>query len=626
MSIFREFNINMVPGKPPLIIHVSQYESDFVYTFNLVSGKSVLAIPDTAIAVIRGTKRDGNGYSVEAALDAENHKVVVMGDPQLTACAGRNVFELAIINDEKVICTANFFLDVEHAPLDSDTIRSETVLHDLQAIINSAATATQAAEEASASAESAASAAEQAVEEKFEDGVAETIDEWLTEHPEATTTVQDGAITKAKLSSALKCLTVNLNGLTYVGNIPLPVATSYVEAVTYLNGYYYAVCLNYSANTCYVAVYDTDFALVNNVSLNGAYGNANNIFNDGERIYIDFDSGFHVSFNTSISDDFAVQNSDIRNMAYWNDTLYGIKINSNNVTVYTVASDFTTITEIFTVATVRQTLQSASIIEGILIIPTTKGLFKFIDMETQSMIVEVPYYDSKEIENFFLGADGNIKCCGHFYGLNGIFNIGTFDGGVDGAKMQYTNVDGNNGDHSTLSRSSQRYGFYKITNGTAMGLPVNVGDLLVFEEARLFVSKTNNVLYAYSNNAWNLIGFLSKKRISVKADGTNYVHFELNTDGHFTMRCDILTITAVTTQITVDLSEIYTALGLASGKTFNKYIIGTTNTENIGATGNEVYAAQVYITMTKVYIYTRNITQNSTTNINAKFSFYEKII
>lgn len=196
MSIFREFNINMIPGKPPLIIHVSQYESDFVYTFNLVSGKSVLAIPNTAIAVIRGTKRDGNGYSVEAALDAENHKVVVMGDPQLTACAGRNVFELAIINDEKVICTANFFLDVERAPLDSDTIRSETVLHDLQAIINSAATATQAAEEASA--------AQETVIDILESGVEEAVDNWLDEHPEATTTVLDGAITEAKLATALK--------------------------------------------------------------------------------------------------------------------------------------------------------------------------------------------------------------------------------------------------------------------------------------------------------------------------------------------------------------------------------------------------------------------------------------
>lgn len=164
MSIFREFNINMIPGKPPLIIHVSQYESDFVYTFHLVSGKSILAIPDTAIAIIRGTKRDGNGFSKEASLDTENNKVVVIGEVQMTACAGKNVFELAIINDEKVICTANFFLDVERAPLDAGTIQSESVLRELQAIIDSAETSTQAAQEASESAQAAASSAADAAE------------------------------------------------------------------------------------------------------------------------------------------------------------------------------------------------------------------------------------------------------------------------------------------------------------------------------------------------------------------------------------------------------------------------------------------------------------------------------
>lgn len=221
MSIFREFNINMIPGKPPLIIHVSQYESDFVYTFNLVSGKSALAIPETSIAIIRGTKRDGNGYSVEAALDAENHKVVVMGDVQMTACAGRSVFELAIINDEKTICTANFFLDVERAPLDSNTIQSETVLHDLQAIINSAAAATQAAEEASASAAEAAESARTL-----------TIDPTLTQSGQAADSKAVG-----KYVDLLKCkfgsFSVNSGGHSSTSDkIDIPLEESEVYHVT----------------------------------------------------------------------------------------------------------------------------------------------------------------------------------------------------------------------------------------------------------------------------------------------------------------------------------------------------------------------------------------------------------
>ena len=42
----------------------------------------------------------------------------------------------------------------------------------------------------------------------FAAGVKEAVDEWLDQHPEATTTVQDGAITEAKLADALKLKTI----------------------------------------------------------------------------------------------------------------------------------------------------------------------------------------------------------------------------------------------------------------------------------------------------------------------------------------------------------------------------------------------------------------------------------
>lgn len=45
------------------------------------------------------------------------------------------------------------------------------------------------------------------------------VDDWLDDHPEATTTVQDGSITKAKLDSSLKnvaenCVSVAVSGST----------------------------------------------------------------------------------------------------------------------------------------------------------------------------------------------------------------------------------------------------------------------------------------------------------------------------------------------------------------------------------------------------------------------------
>jgi hypothetical protein len=462
------------------------------------------------------------------------------------------------------------------------------------------------------------------------------VNDWLDSHPEATTTVQDGAITSAKLANGavtnekltarLKILTnIDLNGIAYHDNVILPIAKSYVEAVTYLSGYYYAVCRDYSVtpNTCFVAKYDTSYNLIDTIYTSPTYGMANNIFNDGERIYIDFDSGYHVSFDDSISDDFAVQNSNIRNMAFWDDTLYGIAINASDVTVYTVASDFTTISEVFSIATIRQTLQSASIIDGILFIPTTKGLFKFIDMGTQSIIAEIPYYDSKEIENFFQDKDGTVKCSGHFYGMDGVFNIGAFDGGVDGAKMQYSGVDGSVGNFKLVA--SHRYGFYKITNGTDMGLPVDTCDLFVYENAKIIISDQGNCIYIHNGNRFNLIGLISPIDIFYKVDTTHDIHFRLDTDGHLYCYTGIIVMTTNNLEMDIDLSALYTKAGISDGYTKSFYAIGASvGAVNIGNTA-DVYAINVVVQKTKVMFRCRNITQNTTSDINAKFEFYERI-
>ena len=45
--------------------------------------------------------------------------------------------------------------------------------------------------------------------------IATAVDDWLETHPEATTTVEDGAITNAKLNSSLKATTAETT--TYLG-------------------------------------------------------------------------------------------------------------------------------------------------------------------------------------------------------------------------------------------------------------------------------------------------------------------------------------------------------------------------------------------------------------------------
>lgn len=157
ITITRDLNVVSV-GVPP-VIHLSQYDSDFTLVFNLYASKGAFTMPTGTTAEIRGTKKDGNGY--DAAATVSGNTVTVTGDEQMTAVAGSNVFEIALYKSNKRLNTINFILQVEHAALDADTITSESVLRELDAIVAGAATATQAAETATEAAESVAGSAAQ---------------------------------------------------------------------------------------------------------------------------------------------------------------------------------------------------------------------------------------------------------------------------------------------------------------------------------------------------------------------------------------------------------------------------------------------------------------------------------
>ena len=363
------------------------------------------------------------------------------------------------------------------------------------------------------------------IDSQYSGYIDESVQDWLDSHPEATTTVQDGAITVAKLSPDLQLKAdIQLNGMTYGDAIMLPVAKSYLEGITYFGGHYYVACRDYTntPNQTYVAVYDDSFALVNFAYTSDAYGVANNITNDGTYIYVDYDNGYHVRFDTSISNDYAVQNTSFRNVAFWGGNSYGIVIGATSVAIYTLSPAFELVDVVCTVSTVRQTLQSSQIIDGVLYVPTTKGIFKFIDVESGEMLAEVPYYSSKEIECFFKDSDGEVKCAGHFYGTNGIFNIGTFKQGIDYPEMHYAPIDASHG--NTNIWSGERYGFYKITNGLTAGLPVDTGDLIIFESLRLLCSLESDGIYAYNAPAgtWLRIGGMKKaaSNVSITIGGT----------------------------------------------------------------------------------------------------------
>lgn len=122
--------LDMYPGaRVPEHIHLSQYDSDFTLVFTLFSSAGNFTIQSGTTVTVRGTKKDGKGFSATASIS--DNVVTVTGDQQMTAVPGKQVFELTLLKSNKELNTANFVLDVEPAALDRDTIVSESKIMEL---------------------------------------------------------------------------------------------------------------------------------------------------------------------------------------------------------------------------------------------------------------------------------------------------------------------------------------------------------------------------------------------------------------------------------------------------------------------------------------------------------------
>ena len=149
----RTFELDMVPGGIPLSVHLSQYDSDVTLTFRLYASSGVLDIPsENVTAEIRGTKLDGNGISAAATFSVIDDvpTVSVQVTKQMTAIAGKNTFELVLIaatgSAEYELPSANFYLDVERAALDYDTLKSKSEIMEIQEILADADSVIEALE------------------------------------------------------------------------------------------------------------------------------------------------------------------------------------------------------------------------------------------------------------------------------------------------------------------------------------------------------------------------------------------------------------------------------------------------------------------------------------------------
>lgn len=217
--ISQTHRLDVVPGGVTAVVHVKQYQTGESLVFELFSRFGDFEISTVYTeCTVRGTKSDGNGYSANATCDPINNSVTVQLTEQMTAVAGRQPYEITITESAGRMITTTFVLDVHRAALDADTVESESVIREVDAVVEDYMNEHGLDYvQYPVYPDSKYGTAGQSLRTKG-DGTTEWADvglptdaqttaaitAWLNAHPEATTTVPDGSLTEVKFADSLK--------------------------------------------------------------------------------------------------------------------------------------------------------------------------------------------------------------------------------------------------------------------------------------------------------------------------------------------------------------------------------------------------------------------------------------
>ena len=171
----REFKVSLSPQYYSEVIRLSQYDANYPLIIT-VFDKTAQASINGMSAYFEGTRSDGLSFRYSGT--AVGSKIQFTIDTALTAVAGRHTGEIVLYDGSGLwFGSANVQILVEKAARPDNAIDADV--------------------------EEARSIAEQ-IQEIVDTGAETAVDNWLEEHPEATTTVQDGSITKEKLNESLR--------------------------------------------------------------------------------------------------------------------------------------------------------------------------------------------------------------------------------------------------------------------------------------------------------------------------------------------------------------------------------------------------------------------------------------
>lgn len=328
-----------------------------------------------------------------------------------------------------------------------------------------------------------------------------------------------------------KSVDLDLSSVTYGPNVVLPIKNSYCEAAVRLGNYYYLVCRNIDGDIPYIAVVDTEDTVIQYKNLSALYGNANSMHTDGEFLYIDFDNGYHIKINSNLENEISILNTSYEYLIPYNKTWYAVNFDTDYILLYQLNGYNGGVVSSWRIEVPYAGRQSVTIINGVLYIPTVLdnpnvhiNWFRFVDIATKKLIKKINYNSDQEIESFFLDTDNTIKAVGHYYGLQGVANIITFDG-VDYPTMKYVHLKGDELEPSTNLFTPNRYNFWRVSQGNLLtNFPFNTCDLLVLENAKVAFSVTENKIAVYYNNAWHTLSGIapSTHDITLTIAGNSY--------------------------------------------------------------------------------------------------------
>ena len=147
--ITQTYQIDMIPSGEPVVVHVSQYDTEGrTLAFDLYNGGVKYNVPVGSTASISGTKPDGTGFAYAMTVSGNTCSIDI--PQQVALIAGDVIAEIRLTDDDAIIGSANFIIRVERSALDEDTAISQTDVPIFEQLVQDAqAAATTAGTKAS---------------------------------------------------------------------------------------------------------------------------------------------------------------------------------------------------------------------------------------------------------------------------------------------------------------------------------------------------------------------------------------------------------------------------------------------------------------------------------------------